>query len=338
LLVPELDIINRYYASIDLSNDSSHARQTFLDIPNGIFEYKMIPVGFHLENVAVIRQEILNRPAVSTKGAPAYERPKVSDFKIHLYPFDKIVMRAHLHPRYAIFEAGRKLMEKVSKRDVSIFAEAYPELYHKIRSIYSSWNRPIPENAEEDPQFRPPTPTPSEPISISGSQTPPRRLTRRQLKQPSLRVLKVGITYSSAGHSSYSAPSVEEARTMDWAFEDVPGPTPHYLNEEDIEDDEGFASDGSGSSQHTPQGRAPPITFTPPRRRRNIKVKTSAGKPNMGAQLTRNSLRQLDESVGSYEQWTEEAIEQWYRDIDPLPSLKRGRSNPVYRKHRRGLV
>jgi len=94
LLVPGMDIIDRYYDNVDLDNPL-FTRKAFPTIPNGIFDYKMVPVGDDLRDVAVPRREILE---TSSEDPQYLEYPKVSDFKIHLYPFDKIKMQAHLHP------------------------------------------------------------------------------------------------------------------------------------------------------------------------------------------------------------------------------------------------
>lgn len=107
-----------------------------------------MPLPNRLFNLVVVRQEAITD-----------DIPQEGDFSFHFHPFESLKFRSHIHPRYAIYEMGRKLRYKVSKEDAKLFEEAHPDLFHKITAIYNCWTQPVPDNAEnDDPFFRPKTP------------------------------------------------------------------------------------------------------------------------------------------------------------------------------------
>jgi hypothetical protein len=70
--------------------------------------------------------------------------PNKDQFTLHLYPFQTLPpFRSHLHPKFAIFELGRKFHLLLNK-DVVAAKEAasfYPSL-HRVRQIYTTWSVP----------------------------------------------------------------------------------------------------------------------------------------------------------------------------------------------------
>jgi hypothetical protein len=100
--------------------------------------------------------------AIVRKNGQGFNIPTREDFNFHFYPFEDLIIRSHIHPRYAIYEAGRKLVHKAPKADANAFDQVHPELANKIRVIYGQWCQPVPEKAEGDTRFRPRTPQPSE--------------------------------------------------------------------------------------------------------------------------------------------------------------------------------
>lgn len=113
--------------------------------------YKLVPLPDRMKQVAIVRKD------GQGVGVPTRE-----DFNFHFYPFEDLIIQCHIHPRYALYEAGRKLVHKAPKADANGFDKLHPELAHKIRVIYDQWCQPIPGKAEDDTCFRPRTPQPFE--------------------------------------------------------------------------------------------------------------------------------------------------------------------------------
>jgi len=306
LLIPEMDIIDRYFKSIDPA-DAISTRRAFPSIPNGVFQYKMIPVADHLANVAVLRQ-------INITPCDKFEVPKAEDFKIYLYPFDEITMQSHVHPRYAIFEAGRKLFHCIPKTDLQSFSDAYPDLYRKLWDIFISWTQPIPPDSEDDAQFRPPTPQPTESSSLrsESSRTPPRRIVRfvhppynRQAPWDAEQLFGV------ANSPSPSSPSVRPSHTMDWAFENDPRGNPSYWNDDESDS---CGEDDVATDEDSRTGSVAAASISPPRTRK------AQGGPDSSAEvrLSRESLKQFDEERESGVRWNRGTMENWARSIEPM--------------------
>jgi hypothetical protein len=74
------------------------------------------------------------------------------DFTTYTYPFDDMpVFKSHLHPKFAILEAGRKLNEIDFVTSIQK-SKDYPILT-KVAEIYSAWTRPRPDQAMNDPSY-----------------------------------------------------------------------------------------------------------------------------------------------------------------------------------------
>lgn len=59
------------------------------------------------------------------------------------------LMTCHVHPRYALLEAGRKLTKRVKQEKLNELLEEYP-LLKKVVQIYGAWTAKRPDNAMED--------------------------------------------------------------------------------------------------------------------------------------------------------------------------------------------
>ena len=76
----------------------------------------------------------------------------------HVYPYSTLPdLKSHLHPKFAIFDAGKKL-DKLYKQDsrsnpvYGKFLEDYPNA-QKTLQLYLAWIGPLPENALEDKTY-----------------------------------------------------------------------------------------------------------------------------------------------------------------------------------------
>jgi hypothetical protein len=71
--------------------------------------------------------------------------PNKDQFKIHFYPFDTLPpFRSHVHPKFAIFELGRKYHELLKKNTAAAneAVESYPNL-RRVHRIYAAWTKPV---------------------------------------------------------------------------------------------------------------------------------------------------------------------------------------------------
>ena len=96
------------------------------------------------------------------------ELPRIEDLSIHTYPFKELTFQSHVHPRYVIYETGRKLRNGLSPEDFAEYERLYPEIVNRILHIFDAWCQPVPEGAEDEPPFRPSTPQPPD-IADEGS-------------------------------------------------------------------------------------------------------------------------------------------------------------------------
>ncbi|XP_006455583.1 hypothetical protein AGABI2DRAFT_180559 [Agaricus bisporus var. bisporus H97] len=125
-LLPAKTIIDQYQKA------QVFGRSAFPDIqlPEDGFEYKLIPLGESMRLYPIIRQN---------EHAPP---PNGDQFTLHFYPFDTLPsFRSHLHPKFAIFELGRKFIELIERNPTAANAafSSYPIL-HTIRIIYLAWS------------------------------------------------------------------------------------------------------------------------------------------------------------------------------------------------------
>ena len=78
------------------------------------------------------------------------EDPDPSDFTIHFPPYhDMPLLTSHLHPRFVILEAGRKLSQETGTDAVETLVARYPIL-RKIIEVYKAWTAERPADAMDD--------------------------------------------------------------------------------------------------------------------------------------------------------------------------------------------
>lgn len=99
-----------------------------------------------MESIAIHRQNTV----------PAPDTPlSTNDFKTHTYPFTTLpLMTSHLHPKFAILEAGRKL-ETLETNNVAELIGSYPSLGDVV-VLYGAWTRAVPGNAMADRTYNNP--------------------------------------------------------------------------------------------------------------------------------------------------------------------------------------
>lgn len=78
--------------------------------------------------------------------------PSSADFTVYTYPFDGFpLLKSHLHPRFAIFEAGRRL-ESLQPNDYQRLLVDFPSLA-LIGNVYEAWSRKPPEEWKKDESY-----------------------------------------------------------------------------------------------------------------------------------------------------------------------------------------
>jgi hypothetical protein len=78
--------------------------------------------------------------------------PSAGDYTIHTYPFDGLpLLRSHLHPKFAIVEAGRRL-EGLEPNIFKQLLVDFPSL-SLIGNLYEAWLRVPPAGWKEDISF-----------------------------------------------------------------------------------------------------------------------------------------------------------------------------------------
>ncbi|EKM76556.1 hypothetical protein AGABI1DRAFT_108650 [Agaricus bisporus var. burnettii JB137-S8] len=124
-LLPNKTIIDQY------ERGQIFGRRTFpeIQLPKDGFEYRLIPLGESMKLYPILRQN---------EHAPP---PNGDQFRLHFYPFDTLPpFRSHLHPKFAIFELGRKFTKLIQQNPTAADAafSSYPIL-STIRIIYQGW-------------------------------------------------------------------------------------------------------------------------------------------------------------------------------------------------------
>jgi hypothetical protein len=82
--------------------------------------------------------------------------PSNRDFITHVYPFKTLpLLKSHLHPKYAIVNAGRKMQTLETVAHIQALVAEYPSL-SQINHLYSAWLRRPPPHSKNDPTYNPP--------------------------------------------------------------------------------------------------------------------------------------------------------------------------------------
>ncbi|KAF7759878.1 hypothetical protein Agabi119p4_11573 [Agaricus bisporus var. burnettii] len=127
-LLPAKTIIDQYERGLIFG------RRTFpeIQLPEDGFEYRLIPLGESMNLYPILRQN---------EHAPP---PNGDQFRLHFYPFDTLPpFRSHLHPKFAIFELGRKFNQLTERNPTAADAafSSYPIL-NAIQNLYLRWSHP----------------------------------------------------------------------------------------------------------------------------------------------------------------------------------------------------
>ena len=130
-----------------------------------------------MKSVAITRQD----------EAPGRDTAIAASFTIHLPPYNDFpLLKMHVHPRFAVFDLGRKIY-LLPLHILSDFVKELPVLLKALR-IYEKWVASRPASSMTDKAYNPPAPS-SEVIDElnSISLTNPCRLqVRRRYQDPNL--------------------------------------------------------------------------------------------------------------------------------------------------------
>lgn len=133
LLLPDEGIINQYHNALTEINGGWVARrETFPDLPDrDDYEYRFVPISDKMRKIAIIRQ---TRHALPSSDPPISQ----SVFVVFVYPFSGLpILKSHVHPKYVLLEAGRKLTKRVTQNKLTRLVGEYP-LLEKVIHIYGA--------------------------------------------------------------------------------------------------------------------------------------------------------------------------------------------------------
>ncbi|KAF8637448.1 hypothetical protein AX17_002813 [Amanita inopinata Kibby_2008] len=134
MLLPEDNIIQQYHDAVHTSADGYYwvaDRGSFPNIMDRTdFKYRLLPMLGQM--------------------TPRRLRPP-NDFSTYTYPFDGFP--SHLHPRFVILEAGRRL-NLFDAAALLLTVTRHPILT-QVLQIYSAWTRDRPPTAMDDPSYKP---------------------------------------------------------------------------------------------------------------------------------------------------------------------------------------
>lgn len=114
---------------------------------NGVHLYTFLPIskGFN-RTIAITRDK-----HVATRRAG--DLPRQSDYEMFFWPYSNLVIRSHVHPKFAIFEAGRKLRPFINK--LGYLDKPLREACSKIISICDAWSEGVPRESTSDRSYSP---------------------------------------------------------------------------------------------------------------------------------------------------------------------------------------
>ncbi|EPQ55561.1 hypothetical protein GLOTRDRAFT_110941, partial [Gloeophyllum trabeum ATCC 11539] len=92
-LLPPDEIVNQYAAT--LRRGRVAVREDFPAIGNDIYTYRFLPLHSDMKTFGVTQQ--------------TQHPPTADSFASFVYPFDGLILRSHIHPKFAIVELGRKM-------------------------------------------------------------------------------------------------------------------------------------------------------------------------------------------------------------------------------------
>ncbi|KAF8635003.1 hypothetical protein AX17_004049 [Amanita inopinata Kibby_2008] len=150
MLIPEDHIIEEYRTPVRWDGEDWVCDRgtfpTWIEDQSDKFRYRLLPILGRMENVAIHRQNRI----------PSRERSLTSnDFTTYLDPFENLPMfESHLRPKFAILEAGRKMMFDLDWYKADFLKESYPIL-KKVLEIFGAWTHKRPDDAEYDKDYNP---------------------------------------------------------------------------------------------------------------------------------------------------------------------------------------
>jgi hypothetical protein len=313
--------------SFTSSPDLSH-----LDLENGLYNYRMILLPNQMKFVPVVRCEW---DETDITGGDS------GTFQIYVHPFENLKISSHIHPRFVIYGMGRKLEHRLTPDELASFTEAHPDLVHRIRTIYTAWCQAIPDDAEEDSLFRPPTPEPAnteERERNSCYETTQRRIAPYTLRAPELtdicpdrgpcHVSVVSEEYCRFQSESEDTTESDSQQNTNWATEpdsDIrPESLPSGVEDIDVDVDDGM--ERWDSSQNTPPMRADAARRL---RRRRMKMKDMLERRKHGptidsagqVRLTAGAMREHEQSQEDSSMWDSSSIAGWCTNTREALSL-----------------
>lgn len=79
------------------------------------------------------------------------EKPIREDYTLHFYPFERLIIKCHIHPKYAIYKSGEQL-NQLSFGDSMALYFKHSEL-EKVASLNAAWSNALPGEAMIDTSY-----------------------------------------------------------------------------------------------------------------------------------------------------------------------------------------
>ncbi|KAF9037579.1 hypothetical protein BJ165DRAFT_1597304 [Panaeolus papilionaceus] len=164
ILLPEKDVVLRFFHEDRFPLKRPEFPEVEASPESEVFRYIFVPVR-DMEDICITRQSM-------------DENDK--RLIIHKYPFDNFpIITSHIHPKYAILQAGKAIRRGLGWQDKKSLISRYPWL-EKAERLYLTWTSFLHHGAEVDPVFNSLRRTEGNhdvsPDSISLGNTPPLRI------------------------------------------------------------------------------------------------------------------------------------------------------------------
>ncbi|KAF9037578.1 hypothetical protein BJ165DRAFT_1501878 [Panaeolus papilionaceus] len=153
ILLPEKNIVMQYFDKMDFPLTRRKVRH----VEGDSFQYIFVPIQ-DMQNIYVTRQLMPQENSCYT---------------IHEYPFqDFPLLTSHIHPKYAILQAGSVLRSGLDVRNKSSLMERFPWL-DEVEQLYLTWTGVMPREAMDDPIYNSRIPIDQNPSSCPDSDGTP---------------------------------------------------------------------------------------------------------------------------------------------------------------------
>ncbi|KAK7686103.1 hypothetical protein QCA50_010915 [Cerrena zonata] len=102
ILVPEEEVVERFSASLKECDGKFHpVRENFPTFTETTFKYRMIPITEVVMKMTISRQNTVHPNGTAVLA---------DNVTVHEHPFQTLpLLESHLHPKFVLFDAGRKL-------------------------------------------------------------------------------------------------------------------------------------------------------------------------------------------------------------------------------------